>query len=51
MREDVTAALTLTVEQIKKHYNCYVQDAPEFKEGQKVWLKMRNFHVPGVSSN
>ena len=48
MREDVTAVLTLTAEQMKEHYDCYVWDALEFKEGQKVWLNTKNFHVPGV---
>ncbi len=34
---------------MKEHYNCYVCEAPEVKEGQKVWLNMRKFYVPGVS--
>ena len=49
MRENATAALTPTAEQMKEHYDRYVREAPEFKEGQKVWLDMRNFRVPGVS--
>ena len=48
-REDATAALTLMAERIKEHYDCYVREAPEFKEGQKVWLDTKNFCVPGVS--
>ena len=48
-RENATAALTLTAERMKEHYDRYVQEAPEFKEGQKVWLDTRNFRVPGVS--
>ena len=47
-REDVTAALTLAAEQMKEYYDYYVSKAPEFKEGQKVWLNTRNFRVPGV---
>ena len=41
--------MTLMAEQIKEHYDCYVRKAPEFKEGQKVWLDTKNFCVPGVS--
>ena len=48
-REDATAALALTAERMKEYYNRYVQDAPEFKEGQKVWLNTRNFRIPRVS--
>ena len=48
-REDATAALTLTAERMKEHYDRYVREAPEFKEGQKVWLDTKNFRVPGVS--
>ena len=48
-QEDATAVLTLTAEQMKEHYDHYVCKAPEFKEGQKVWLNTRNFRVPGVS--
>ena len=48
-REDATAALTLTAERMKEHYDRYVRKAPEFKEGQKVWLDTKNFRVPGVS--
>ncbi|PIL28875.1 hypothetical protein GSI_08921 [Ganoderma sinense ZZ0214-1] len=48
-REDVTSALTLAAERMKEYYDRYVRDAPEFKDGQKVWLDTRNFRVPGVS--
>lgn len=34
---------------MKEYYDRYVHEAPEFKEGQKVWLDTRNFRVPGVS--
>ena len=34
---------------MKEYYDRYVHDAPEFTEGQKVWLDTRNFCVPGVS--
>ena len=34
---------------MKEYYDRYVSAAPEFKEGQKVWLDTRNFRVPGVS--
>ena len=48
-REDATAALTLTAERMKEYYDRYVREAPELKEGQKVWLDTKNFRVPGVS--
>ncbi|PIL26327.1 hypothetical protein GSI_12083 [Ganoderma sinense ZZ0214-1] len=48
-REDATSALTLAAERMKEYYDRYVRDAPEFKDGQKVWLDTRNFQVPGVS--
>jgi len=48
-REDATAALTLTAERMKEYFDRYTREAPEFKEGQKVWLDTRNFNVPGVS--
>ncbi|PIL25513.1 hypothetical protein GSI_12424 [Ganoderma sinense ZZ0214-1] len=48
-REDATSALTLAAERMKEYYDRYVRDAPEFKDGQKVWLDTRNFRVPGVS--
>ena len=43
-REDATAALTLTAERMKEYYDWYVREAPEFKEGQKVWLT-RSIHL------
>ena len=48
-REDATAALRLSAERMKEYYDRHAREAPVFKEGQKVWLNTKNFHVPGVS--
>ena len=41
--------MALAAERMKENYDQYVREAPEFKEGQKVWLDTKNFRVPGVS--
>ena len=47
-QEEATAALALAAERMKEYYDQYVCEAPEFKEGQKVWLDTKNFRVPAV---
>ena len=34
---------------MKEYYDRYVSEAPEFEEGQKVWLDTKNLRFPGLS--
>ncbi len=44
-REDATAALMLTAESMKAHFDQHARDTPVFEPGQKVWLDTRNLRV------
>ena len=41
-QEDAKAALQLAADRMKHFYDKHVKDAPEFKEGDKVWLEAQN---------
>ena len=47
-REDATAALNLSAERMKAYFDRYVRDAPQYKEGDKVWLDTRHLRVVDI---
>ncbi len=50
-QEDATAALVLTVECMKAHFDQHAWDASVFEPGQKVWLDTCNLQVTRMPQN
>ena len=44
-RKEAVAALEVANEQMKRHYDRYIRDAPEFQPGELVWIEAT--HLPG----
>lgn len=50
IRKDAAAALRRAAEDMKRYYDQGVKEAPEYKEGDRVWLEGTNIHTQRPSA-